>query len=253
LLTPRSSMLTHQTYILPAISGMAKAFQEISKDVYISGLWKNNLKRGLLWYARHRNTTSRPLPDQPLGPSWSWTSIIAPRGVEYEFISGAAPTVTSSTCCSIIDANSIVRGRNPFGRVERGELRVRGFLREIVMPANTDSIWSTWHKYCPEFPDLRMQFLVDIESEIAVGSAVILFPVSVFRLGPRRAVLVDEVGEDIQDWEAFEKILVGDNGVNCLLLVAMGHTDHVYKRVGVVRTGALHCFRGCKKEEFRII
>jgi hypothetical protein len=231
---------------------MAKAFQDISKDVYVAGLWKNNLKQGLLWYARHRNTTSRPLPDQPLGPSWSWTSIIAPRGVEYEFISGAAPTITSSSCCSIIDANSIVKGRNPFGRVERGVLRVSGFLRDIVMPANTDSIWSTWHKYCPELPDLRMQFLVDIESETAVGSKVVLFPVSVFRQGMRRSVL-DEVGEDLQDWEVFEKVLVGENGANCLLLVAVDQTDRVYRRVGVVRTAALHCFHGCKKREFRVI
>jgi len=231
---------------------MARAFQDITKETYISGLWKNDLKGGLLWYARHRNTTSRPPHDQPLGPSWSWTSIIAPRGIEYEFINGAQPTITSSSCCSIIDAISTVAGRNPFGTVAKGELRVKGFLREIIMPANTDSIWSTWHKYCPELTDLRMQFLVDIESEIAVGSKVVLFPISVFRQGMGRAVL-DEAGEDLQDWEDFEKILVGDNGANCLLLVGVGHTDHVYKRVGVVRTGTLHCFHGCKKREFRVI
>jgi hypothetical protein len=62
-----------------------------------------------------KKETSRPLREQPLGPSWSWMSIITPGAIDYRFISGASPAILSSPCCSVIDANSSVMGMNPFG------------------------------------------------------------------------------------------------------------------------------------------
>jgi hypothetical protein len=251
--TYSSCQLTHQTDILPAISGMASVFQSITNDTYVSGLWKNDLKRGLLWFAQHRDTTSRPSSHQYLGPSWSWTSIIAPRGIEYESTSASSPAIMSSSCCNIIHAKSAAMGRNPFGRAEGGELYVSGFLKEIFRPGNTDSVWSTWQEYCPEFPGLIIKFFMDVESEVAAGTKVFLFPVSVFLQGMRRATLDDGDGDDLQHWDVFERIVGQENGVNCLLLVPVDDTDQVYRRVGLVQTGALYCFRRCKKENLRIV
>ncbi len=42
----------------------------------------------------------------------------------------------SSSCCSIIDANSSVMGMDPFGRVVRG---VSGFLGKIAVPVIADT------------------------------------------------------------------------------------------------------------------
>ena len=251
--TYSSCQLSHQTDILPAIAGMASVFQKTSNDTYVSGLWKNDLKRGLLWFAHHRNTTSRPPIQQYVGPSWSWTSLIAPRGIEYECTSASSPTIESSSCCSIIHAKSQVIGRNPFGKVECGVLEVSGFLREIVRPPNTDSVWSVWLKYCPEFPNLRMGFRMDVESETPVGTRVLLFPLSVFQSGLRKEALDDELGENFQDWDDFEKSVGDKDGANCLLLIQVSDTDEVYRRVGLVQTEALYCFRGCKRKQFRII
>lgn len=148
-------------------------------------------------------------------------------------------------------------GMNPFGRIETGELRVSGFLKHIAMPViidtKTDNSLSVWQKYCPELPELRMRFLVDMEDEVAVGAKVALLPVSVFPQGMRRGVLDDKLGQDSQEWEAFQRI-VGDNtGANCLLLVATDSASSIYKRVGVVQTWELHCFHGCGREELTII
>lgn len=236
---------------------MAKAFQHITKDTYLSGLWENDLKQGLLWYPRNQTETSRPPSEQPLGPSWSWTSIITPRGIDYVFISGASPAIISSSCCSIIGAKSSVVGRNPFGKVGGGEICVSGFLREISMPIivdiKTDNSLSGWHKYCPEFPDLNMRFLIDMKGEVAAGTKVILFPLSVFHQGMKRAAMNDKVGQDSQEWETFQKIVGDNNGANCLLLAAVDSISSIYKRVGVVQTWALYCFQGCRKERLRII
>lgn len=235
---------------------MAKAFQSMSKDTYLSGLWESDLKRGLLWYPRNQRETSRPPGEQPLGPSWSWTSLISPRGVSYEFITGATPDVFSSSCSSIISAEASVVGVNQFGRVERAELR-GGFLREINMPlvpdTKMDDSLAGWRIYCSEFPELKMRFLIDMKVEVAVGTKVVLFPLSIFQLEPKRAVGNDETSQDSQDWEGFQKVVADTSKINCLLLVPADSNSSIYKRVGVVQTAALYCFHGCRREQFTII
>jgi hypothetical protein len=61
------------------------------------------------------------------------------------------------------------------------------------------------------------------------------------------AVVDDIIGEDLQEWETFQKIVGDNNGANCLLLVAADSTTSIYKRVGVVQTWALYCFHECRK------
>lgn len=41
--------LTYQSDVLPAISGLAKAFNESLNDIYLAGIWKKDLVRGLFW------------------------------------------------------------------------------------------------------------------------------------------------------------------------------------------------------------
>jgi hypothetical protein len=69
-----SRKLTYETDKLPAISGLAAAVATIrARDVYLAGLWKDDLIRGLLWTA---------VPSGPGAiherissiPTWSWAS-----------------------------------------------------------------------------------------------------------------------------------------------------------------------------------
>lgn len=45
----RHCKLTFQTDALPALSGLASSFQDVLKDHYLAGLWRQDLIRGLLW------------------------------------------------------------------------------------------------------------------------------------------------------------------------------------------------------------
>ncbi|KID82946.1 HET domain protein [Metarhizium guizhouense ARSEF 977] len=65
--------LTYEADKLPAISGCARAIQDLNKDDYYSGLWKRTLTNDLLWQSVASRTASRPATYR--APSWSWASI----------------------------------------------------------------------------------------------------------------------------------------------------------------------------------
>src|SRR5437773_3949380 len=65
--------ITKETDIFPALSGVARRFQQATKDTYLAGLWRNDIQRGLLWSdgwwpGRRRRACY-------IGPSWSWASV----------------------------------------------------------------------------------------------------------------------------------------------------------------------------------
>ncbi|KAF2681945.1 HET-domain-containing protein [Lentithecium fluviatile CBS 122367] len=74
--------LTYPSDVFPALSGLAKTFATAFGDVYVAGLWKKHIVRGLLW---HR--TGQPLEtkkaDQWYAPSWSWASTISDNRIEF--------------------------------------------------------------------------------------------------------------------------------------------------------------------------
>lgn len=55
---------------LPALSGVARAFGEYTRDSYVYGHWKESLVRSLMWtkHSGYRNPHG-------LAPSWSWASM----------------------------------------------------------------------------------------------------------------------------------------------------------------------------------
>ena len=84
--------LTMKKDELPALSGLAAAFNNHLHDQYCAGLWKGDLLRGLLWtrdllWRNQRPQTalssgliaSRASGDKMGPPSWSWASITGDR------------------------------------------------------------------------------------------------------------------------------------------------------------------------------
>lgn len=69
-------LLTKESDRLLAMSGIAKVFQEVNRDVYLAGLWRKTVHADLGWTTEassavpaHRSTDLR-------APSWSWASIV---------------------------------------------------------------------------------------------------------------------------------------------------------------------------------
>jgi hypothetical protein len=112
--------LTEGTDTLPALSGLAKGFQSLTRDKYCAGLWYNNLFEGLCWkrpkvvYER-ASTRGNPgkRPSISRAPSWSWASLDTDviywhNGKDQE------------ASVDIISCDTVSSGQNPFGEVSRG-------------------------------------------------------------------------------------------------------------------------------------
>lgn len=71
-----SRQLTKEEDMFPALSGLAKIFNEYTNSEYVAGLWAGDLRRSLAW-ASHRgygiNTFSRH--SKYVAPTWSWASV----------------------------------------------------------------------------------------------------------------------------------------------------------------------------------
>ncbi|KAI0098311.1 heterokaryon incompatibility protein-domain-containing protein [Nemania sp. FL0031] len=86
-----SRYLSHVSDRLHALSGLADLFRETTGDEYISGLWRGDMLRGLIWTycsSRIQEGIDRfatdaidgvhfwdPLTATTTGPSWSWASL----------------------------------------------------------------------------------------------------------------------------------------------------------------------------------
>ena len=103
---------------LPAFSGLAKLFQSYLNAEYVCGLWKEDLRHGLLWRSTHPGTL---VPYR--GPSWSWVAI---EGNQLVWQWDLLRSKEHESRFEILEVRVVVPGRNPFGRVTSGRLVVTG-------------------------------------------------------------------------------------------------------------------------------
>lgn len=67
--------LTKPTDKLPALAGLASIFQANTGFTYLAGLWKEDIRDGLLWFVgSHGDQGVRHSEFSNPGPSWSWAS-----------------------------------------------------------------------------------------------------------------------------------------------------------------------------------
>jgi hypothetical protein len=67
--------LSYETDKISALSGLASIIEEKSGETFLAGLWRNDIRKGLLWHSLGY-TAKLQRPDFPgLAPSWSWVSV----------------------------------------------------------------------------------------------------------------------------------------------------------------------------------
>ncbi|KAH9238380.1 hypothetical protein K456DRAFT_1800334, partial [Colletotrichum gloeosporioides 23] len=66
--------LTMPSDIFHAVAGIAQALQYALKDEYVSGLWKGDIHRGLVWVVSEGVQSETALKSYR-APSWSWCSL----------------------------------------------------------------------------------------------------------------------------------------------------------------------------------
>lgn len=121
---------------LPALSGFAKHFQQssgLADDRYLAGHWLSQLHYSLLWTPNweqiDRISPSEAVdrvsarPDPYIAPTWSWASFLRPTDMAAE--RGRSSSIT------IVEAETLHHGKDPFGRITDGWLVLRGEHRSL--------------------------------------------------------------------------------------------------------------------------
>jgi len=128
--------LTRATDKLPALSGIASIYSEKIGEQYLAGLWRDQLIEGLVW----QSLNYRRVVSEYRAPSWSWASGdgIPASGQPYAF----------DEIAEILDANTTLRGENPFGEVIDGWIKLRAPMEQLhLMLDNWDPEASPHHAY----------------------------------------------------------------------------------------------------------
>jgi hypothetical protein len=113
--------LTKQTDIFPALIGLAKKFNSISKATYVAGMWKEHLMEDLVWEKQHSHGFST-VTDY-LAPSFSWAS--TPGTVTHHQNRRQHPgTRIYHSTISHVEITTI--DNEPYSRVVGGSLILRG-------------------------------------------------------------------------------------------------------------------------------
>lgn len=134
---------TNESDRLPGISGLARYFSEMYKDTYLAGLWKNDLPYAFLW---HFHTNMNPKlamdipglvkrlrdPDPYIAPSWS------PVRRDGSFIEDGITARRQAlerdavrNECEILEVETQPIGKNDWGRIRAGFIRIRGRLKPV--------------------------------------------------------------------------------------------------------------------------
>lgn len=114
--------LTYESDRLVAFSGLAKQHQKASHDVYLAGLWLQNIERQLCW-----GRIIGPLYQEQGGvPSWSWASSGGQAVFEaYWDDSVIAKNPKITPCVQVTDWHITLATSDPFGAVKEGMLTLR--------------------------------------------------------------------------------------------------------------------------------
>lgn len=79
--------LTNPTDKLPAIAGIARQVQLRTGDVYLSGLWRSDIERGLQWSYHPASILVKPHHSR--APTWSWAAPDVRADASIEYFSGS--------------------------------------------------------------------------------------------------------------------------------------------------------------------
>jgi hypothetical protein len=124
---------------LPALSGLAKKFWEVTNFTYIAGLWQETIWYDLMWqYDTVTSSTQMvdisashiPVATTYIGPSFSWVS--APGAVNYRLARHSYPG-TRVRHMSILSCSYDTNGRDVFGKAVDARMNIRGTIVEAYL------------------------------------------------------------------------------------------------------------------------
>lgn len=118
-----------------ALSGLAREFQALlPRDVYVAGMWRSLLPRGLLW--KSADSSGRIESESYIAPSWSWLSIDGP-------ISEFAPRGTLFPVTEVLNVTTEPAiPSEPTASLRGAHLELRCYLRPVeIKPDHEAKPW----------------------------------------------------------------------------------------------------------------
>ena len=143
--TYASCKLTEGQDKLPALSGIAKRFSQLTNDEYLAGLWRSDTRFGLLWHADFQSPTGgqpRSLrPAKYAAPSWSWASSnyavsFNPEIEDCGGIYGPHPAGYLGHPFEVVAASVTSDSADEYGEVTSGTLVLQAPLKRSVIQRN---------------------------------------------------------------------------------------------------------------------
>jgi len=224
--------LTVPTDVLPAFSGLARAFERVLKDQYCAGLWKKDLIRSLLWSRESISRKATPahqrnekLPNYRV-PSWNWASI------QGGIISNSDAEEQLDRYLNIVETAKILevcttpRFEDPFGQTKDGYLVLRAplcFIKDLH-PKGQDRIGAT---------DSILESFIHGQS--SVRSFQSEFDQQHRRHPGQRSVVVRIARSMTEVKSLLRKKDIQCPQVRLMILETTGQHDDEYRRVGLLR------------------
>ncbi|KAK4960567.1 hypothetical protein LTR10_003463 [Elasticomyces elasticus] len=149
---------------LPALSGLASRYAQVSKDKYLAGLWYGDLFAALHWVTATWSddegcNSTHPSPSRP--PSWSWAA--CDRTIDHLLHRNVT---TSTPDLKVFNATTNSSSLDPFGEVNQGRLLIKGKVKQATVNSRPsplpDDYWVkharkavTWHYIADSEPAAR--------------------------------------------------------------------------------------------------
>lgn len=137
--------LTNGRDKLPALSGIARKFSTLTEDDYLAGLWRNDVRLGLLWQSELQRPAGRERrslqPARNVAPSWSWASSDYKVYHDLEVqdcggLYGPLPFGYLDHPFVVVTAGVTRDSADKFGEVTSGSIVVRAPLKMSVIQRN---------------------------------------------------------------------------------------------------------------------
>jgi hypothetical protein len=244
-------LLTRNSDVLPALSGLASAFALTSKFQYYAGLWEKSLLRGLLWHREvltpnHVNAEdsfiSAKLVLKKAGvyyaPSWSWASILGGMVKwhidhrEFE-----ASLYHAKSRANILSVQMETKGGSPHAGVTSGSITLEAPLYPLtefcsgLEPANSTADANLLQP---------LQMLVDAFISTAKHAAAEYAQQHVPHPGQRfGALCIVEWADSPIKVESQRARPEPPKGMELLLVESTGTGDSEFRRVGCLSTSRL--------------
>jgi Heterokaryon incompatibility protein (HET) len=128
--------LTFHTDRFPALSALVSIMQAKLGDIYVAGLWKTDICRGLTWYSPTYDLNETMLHDRDryIAPSWSWASArnavrLANYGLDHD---------PKEEKAEVLDVVLEQAGAKSLGQIGGGHIEIRGKVAVGVIRIGLD-------------------------------------------------------------------------------------------------------------------